>query len=169
MCATIDFLPNLRPSCFPVPDPANNNNVYASARGIGTSHTFFSAFLWCRFWLHCFKMALRLRSLVAIASLPLALAQSPTANSTFSAPSISAAPIATVLADTGYIPSALIDVAATYVASAANAVQTQLIEILSKPGSDPEKLNDPELYYTYGHSPPVYPSRMQPYFHIDLD
>lgn len=103
-------------------------------------------------------MVLRLRSLVAASCIPLALAQSST-KSTVNAPSISAAPIATVLADTGYIPSDLIDVAATYVASAANAVQTALIEALSKPGIDPEKLNDPELYYSYGHSPPVYPSR----------
>lgn len=103
-------------------------------------------------------MVLRLGSLAAVSCIPLALAQSST-NSTINAPSISAAPIATVLADTGYIPSALIDVAATYVASAANGVQTALIEALSKPGVDPEKLSDPELYYSYGHSPPVYPSR----------
>ncbi|KAK4497776.1 hypothetical protein PRZ48_010429 [Zasmidium cellare] len=103
-------------------------------------------------------MALRLWSLAAVGCLPLALAQSETNSTNSTAPSISAAPIATVLADTGYIPSALIDVAATYVASAANAVQTQLIEALSKPGIDPEKLNDPEGFYTYGNSPPVYPS-----------
>lgn len=103
-------------------------------------------------------MALKLWSLAAVSCIPLAFAQS-SSNSTINAPSISAAPIATVLADTGYIPSALIEVAATYVASAANGVQTALIEALSKPGVDPEKLNDPELYYTYGHSPPVYPSR----------
>lgn len=128
-----------------------------------------SAFLKYRYWVYCYAMALRLWSLAAVSCLPLVLGQSETntTNSTFSAPSISAAPIATVLADTGYIPSALIDVAATYVASAANAVQTQLIEALSKPGSDPEKLNDPELYYTYGNSPPVYPSRMSRVLELD--
>lgn len=105
------------------------------------------------------SMTFRLRSLAAgAACLPLVLAQS--SSTTVSASSISPGPIASVLADTNIIPSDLIDLAATYVASAANAVQTDLIKALSKPGVDLEKLENPEHYYTYGNSPPVYPSRM---------
>lgn len=103
-------------------------------------------------------MPIRLLGLAAAGSITLALAQS-SSSTRISAPTISPAPIASVLADTGYIPSALIDVAATFVASAANTVQTDLIEALSKPDIDPEKLNDPEKYYSYGRSPAVYPSR----------
>lgn len=160
------------PSCLrylPVPESHHHAVTPASSGGIASSIVpytsaallHYSCWTTSRSWNHRDKMLLRLRSLAAVSCVPLALAQSST-NSAVHASTIPAAPIASILSDTGIIPSALVDLAATYVASAANGVQTALIEALSKPGVDPRKLHDPELFYTYGHSPPVYPSRTCP-------
>ena len=101
-------------------------------------------------------MHLRLWSLAAPCMLTLAQAQSSGASSSgIVAPSA----VANILQPLGIVPNNLVDAAATFIASDADNVHDVLNKTLSQPGVDPEKLTNPELYYSYGHSPPVYPSR----------
>ncbi|CAK3784348.1 beta-glucosidase [Lecanosticta acicola] len=89
---------------------------------------------------------------VALAGL-VSVAHSQTSN-----PTISIAQITDVINSTGIVPANLLGVAATFLSALLNSTQTSITNALSQPGVDPQKLLNPELYYSYGHSPPVYPS-----------
>jgi beta-glucosidase len=74
--------------------------------------------------------------------------------------SISTDPIETILLELDILPSGLVDAAATVLAGVANTAQTAIYGTLENQTlSDERKLTDPEAYYSYGQSPPVYPSR----------
>lgn len=83
-------------------------------------------------------------------------------NGSVTTTSFSAAPIATIIGGLNIVPTTLIDFAATYLAQVANDYQQSIVEDLVANSTDLEKLVDPEAYYSYGQSPPVYPSRMYP-------
>ena len=68
--------------------------------------------------------------------------------------------LARILVSTGIVPEEQsAAVAAQFLLSGANATSIALQQALSLSGVDELKANDPELYYSYGHSPPMYPSR----------
>ena len=75
----------------------------------------------------------------------------------------SAGQIANIINSTGIVPANLIEAAGNLLAGIANTTQQNIHQALSKPGIDPQKLLNPELYYSYGRSPPVYPSGMPKY------
>ena len=87
-----------------------------------------------------------------------ALAQDASSNAATGTAEIAPGPIASVINSTGLVPANLVDLAAQYLAGEANKTQQAIIAALSQPGINPEKLTDPEHYYSYGQSPPVYPS-----------
>lgn len=71
----------------------------------------------------------------------------------------SASQIATAINSTGLIPPELIDLAANFLISAANSTRAAIDSAL-RDNPVAAKRDDPELYYSYGRSPAVYPSRM---------
>ncbi|KXT17885.1 hypothetical protein AC579_5921 [Pseudocercospora musae] len=87
-----------------------------------------------------------------------ALAQHASPNAATGTAEIEPAPIASVINNTGLVPANLLPLVAQYLAGEANKTQQAIIAALSQPGIDPGKLTDPEHYYSYGQSPPVYPS-----------
>jgi beta-glucosidase len=60
---------------------------------------------------------------------------------------------------TGLIPADVVELAATFLVGVANSTKAALDTVLAD-NPIPEKRDDPELYYAYGRSPAVYPSRM---------
>ncbi|PIB01148.1 Beta-glucosidase cel3A [Cercospora beticola] len=70
---------------------------------------------------------------------------------------LTASQIAAAINSTGFVPPELIDLAANFLISAANSTRAAIDSALeNNPVS--AKRDDPELYYSYGRSPPVYPS-----------
>ncbi|GIZ40921.1 hypothetical protein CKM354_000424100 [Cercospora kikuchii] len=69
----------------------------------------------------------------------------------------SASQIATAINSTGLIPPELIDLAANFLISAANSTRVA-IDTALRDNPVAAKRDDPELYYSYGRSPAVYPS-----------
>lgn len=68
--------------------------------------------------------------------------------------------LARILVSTGIVPEEQLAAAAAQILlSGANATSIALQKALSLSGIDELKAYYPELYYSYGHSPPVYPSR----------
>lgn len=77
------------------------------------------------------------------------------------ASTIPAAPIASILSDLPFISSSGVDPAtiAASIAATANSFQNDLLHALEATAANLEKTLFPEAYYSYGSSPPVYPSR----------
>jgi beta-glucosidase len=70
--------------------------------------------------------------------------------------------LARVLYDTSIVPERQQAAAAAQVLlSGVNSTSLALQQALRDSDIDGLKRSDPELYYSYGHSPPVYPSRKQ--------
>lgn len=78
-----------------------------------------------------------------------------TASSNYSIPAASIAPI---INSTGIVPPNLVDLAANALAGLVASTQQILVLALSQAGMPVIKLTNPELYYTYGKSPAVFPS-----------
>jgi beta-glucosidase len=77
-----------------------------------------------------------------------------------SAQSVDTERLANVLFSIGLVPTeGLANAAASILIGGANATSQLLEEALSAPGIDERKRTQAELFYSYGHSPPVYPSR----------
>lgn len=66
--------------------------------------------------------------------------------------------IAKIINQTGLVPADVAGIAATFLAGIANSTRIQLDSALAD-NPVAEKRDNPELYYAYGRSPPVYPSR----------
>jgi beta-glucosidase len=68
--------------------------------------------------------------------------------------------LANILFITDIVPDqGLASLAAQILVGGANTTSIALREALLAPGIDERKRTSPELYYSYGRSPPVYPSR----------
>jgi hypothetical protein len=91
-------------------------------------------------------------TVVAAYSFSLALAQNPF--------DFSLTPEAIATALDGLVPENQVEFASTALVGLVNSTAQSLLKLLLEPGIDPRKLFQPENYYSYGRSPPVYPSRM---------
>jgi len=87
-----------------------------------------------------------------------ASAQSTSTTPAATSTSIAAGPIASILNETGIVPANLVEAAAGYVAGIAETTLQGILTALLQPGIPLEQRLNPELYYSYGRSPPVYPS-----------
>ena len=68
------------------------------------------------------------------------------------------AEVISIINDTGLIPAAVVEVAATFLVGVTNSTKAALDTVLAD-NPVAEKRDNPELYYAYGRSPAVYPSR----------
>nr|POE62878.1 putative beta-glucosidase m [Quercus suber] len=98
------------------------------------------------------------RAIVATCWLSVVCAEAALSGISLTTTSFSKAPIATIVAGTGVIPADDVDLAATYLTSIANTYQAAIVDTLLANATNAEKLLNPEAYYSYGRSPPVYPS-----------
>jgi hypothetical protein len=71
----------------------------------------------------------------------------------------SASQIVAAINSTGIVPPELIDLAGAFLLSAANSTRAAIDAVL-RDNPVAAKRDDPELYYSYGRSPPTYPSRV---------
>jgi hypothetical protein len=99
---------------------------------------------------------MRTISLWAAAVSCLALSSAQSANVDPISPDV----VETILTELNILPKGLVDAAATLLAGLANDAQQAIVDTLKNNTlSDERKLTDPEAYYSYGHSPAVYPAR----------